>query len=224
MQTPMRQWDDTVITVRGDLVNASSWVKEPLPPIERVRTGGFGVYREPSFLDDVRDFAVWTWAEVPTWWWFGLSIALAISSYWAGSEWLPVIFGVLALIASVPIVGMIERVLTKCWPVMRWALIAALVGAMAYPFVVDVLAGKANGLFRKAVAAEQGIASVYAVGDKSQPGTTVACPGKRLDDGALTAAHKTLPCGSKVKVTNTKNGLSVVVTIIDRGPFVAGRI
>ena len=42
--------------------------------------------------------------------------------------------------------------------------------------------------------------------------------GKRYDKTALTAAHPTLPFGSKVKVTNEKNGKSVVVTINDRGP------
>ena len=41
---------------------------------------------------------------------------------------------------------------------------------------------------------------------------------------ALTAAHRTLPLGTKVKVTNKSNGNSVVVTINDRGPFVRGRI
>lgn len=40
----------------------------------------------------------------------------------------------------------------------------------------------------------------------------------------LTAAHKTLPFGSRVKVTNLNNGRSVVVRITDRGPFVAGRV
>ncbi len=40
----------------------------------------------------------------------------------------------------------------------------------------------------------------------------------------LTAAHKTLPLGARVKVTNKKNGKSVVVRIDDRGPYVAGRI
>jgi peptidoglycan lytic transglycosylase len=40
----------------------------------------------------------------------------------------------------------------------------------------------------------------------------------------LTAAHKTLPLGARVKVTNNKNGKSVVVRINDRGPYVTGRI
>ncbi|ACZ00286.1 septal ring lytic transglycosylase RlpA family protein [Thermomonospora curvata] len=47
--------------------------------------------------------------------------------------------------------------------------------------------------------------------------------GERFDPGALTAAHRTLPMNSKVKVTNLNNGKSVVVRINDRGPFVGGR-
>lgn len=41
---------------------------------------------------------------------------------------------------------------------------------------------------------------------------------------ALTAAHKTLPFGTKVKVTNKKNGKVVYVRINDRGPFIKGRV
>ena len=40
----------------------------------------------------------------------------------------------------------------------------------------------------------------------------------------MTAAHKTLPFGTKVRVTNQRNGQSVVVTINDRGPYVGGRV
>lgn len=47
--------------------------------------------------------------------------------------------------------------------------------------------------------------------------------GERFDQHALTAAHKTLPFGTKVRVTNPANGKSVVVRINDRGPFVGGR-
>ena len=63
--------------------------------------------------------------------------------------------------------------------------------------------------------AETGIASVYRYGP-------VACPGYRF--GGLTAAHKSLPCGTRVRVTNTRNGRSAIVTIVDRGPYVRGRI
>jgi rare lipoprotein A len=45
-----------------------------------------------------------------------------------------------------------------------------------------------------------------------------------FDQAALTAAHRSLPFGSKVKVTNLANGKSVEVEIIDRGPFVENRI
>ena len=72
------------------------------------------------------------------------------------------------------------------------------------------------------VGAEDCIASVYATGDSSQPGTKTAS-GIPLDDDALTAAHKSLPFGSKVKVTNKGNGHSVTITITDRGPYVEGR-
>lgn len=41
--------------------------------------------------------------------------------------------------------------------------------------------------------------------------------------GDMTTAHKTLPFGTKVKLTNVKNGKSVVVTVNDRGPFIRGR-
>ena len=43
--------------------------------------------------------------------------------------------------------------------------------------------------------------------------------GERFDKHAMTAAHRTLPLGTRVRVTNTKNGRSVDVRINDRGPF-----
>ena len=48
--------------------------------------------------------------------------------------------------------------------------------------------------------------------------------GERYNQNALTAAHRTLPFGTRVRVTNTANGDSVVVRINDRGPFVGGRV
>ena len=42
--------------------------------------------------------------------------------------------------------------------------------------------------------------------------------------GGLTAAHRTLPFGTRVRVTNQKTGRSVVVRINDRGPFIRGRV
>ncbi|HEV2425479.1 MAG TPA: septal ring lytic transglycosylase RlpA family protein [Terriglobia bacterium] len=48
--------------------------------------------------------------------------------------------------------------------------------------------------------------------------------GARFDPGQLTAAHRTLPLGTCVKVTNLRNGRSVVVKVTDRGPWVRGRL
>jgi rare lipoprotein A len=48
--------------------------------------------------------------------------------------------------------------------------------------------------------------------------------GERFNPGALTAAHRTLPLGTKLKVTNKANGKSVVVRINDRGPFIKKRL
>lgn len=48
--------------------------------------------------------------------------------------------------------------------------------------------------------------------------------GERFNPNAMTAAHKTLPMGTEVEVTNVENGKSVVVRINDRGPFVGGRV
>ena len=64
--------------------------------------------------------------------------------------------------------------------------------------------------------AEMGLASYY------QP-ETLACGGAVVPN-ALTAAHKSLPCGTVVKVTNTKNGHYAMVQINDRGPFIRGRV
>ena len=65
-----------------------------------------------------------------------------------------------------------------------------------------------------------GLASYYA--DKYQGKKTAS--GERFDQQANTAAHRTLPFGTRVKVTNVRNGKSVTVRINDRGPFVKGRI
>nr|WP_330084644.1 septal ring lytic transglycosylase RlpA family protein [Methylocystis iwaonis] len=60
-----------------------------------------------------------------------------------------------------------------------------------------------------------GKASYYKLGGRTASGGHV---------GAYTAAHRTLPFGSKVRVTNLVNNRSVVVTINDRGPFRGGRV
>jgi rare lipoprotein A len=65
-------------------------------------------------------------------------------------------------------------------------------------------------------APQTGIASVYS-------GETTA-NGEYARASALTAAHRTLPFGTRVEVTNTRTGRSVVVRINDRGPFIRGRV
>ena len=64
--------------------------------------------------------------------------------------------------------------------------------------------------------AQSGIASVYS-GGRTANGETARASG-------LTAAHRTLPFGTLVRVTNQRSGRSVVVRINDRGPFVSGRV
>ena len=66
--------------------------------------------------------------------------------------------------------------------------------------------------------AQSGVASVYAY----RGGRTAS--GERGMPSALTAAHRTLPFGTMVRVTDTRTRRSVVVRINDRGPFVRGRI
>lgn len=64
-----------------------------------------------------------------------------------------------------------------------------------------------------------GVASYYA--DYFHGRSTAS--GQRFDTRSLTAAHRTLRFGTRVKVTNKRNGRSVEVVINDRGPFVRGR-
>nr|WP_240610033.1 septal ring lytic transglycosylase RlpA family protein [Halomonas endophytica] len=67
---------------------------------------------------------------------------------------------------------------------------------------------------------EEGQASFYA--DRYQGRRTAS--GERFDQQALTAAHRTLPFGTEVRVTRLDNGREAVVRVNDRGPFVRGRI
>jgi rare lipoprotein A len=67
---------------------------------------------------------------------------------------------------------------------------------------------------------QKGVASYYS--DRFDGRRTAS--GERYENTAYTAAHKRLPLGTVVRVTNTRNGKSVDVTINDRGPYVRGRI
>ena len=69
-----------------------------------------------------------------------------------------------------------------------------------------------------AVMAQSGIASVYAyAGERT-------ASGERAHPSGFTAAHRSLPFGTRVRVTNKSNGRSIVVRINDRWPFVRGRV
>ena len=65
--------------------------------------------------------------------------------------------------------------------------------------------------------AQTGMASYYKSG-------RLTANGERFNPNGLTAAHRSLKFGTKVRVTNLRNGRSVIVRINDRGPFIRGRI
>src|SRR5215207_3274754 len=84
-------------------------------------------------------------------------------------------------------------------------------------FVVGALAFCSSA---EAKPLQHGIASCYGPGLHGRR----TANGEKFNTRALTAAHKSLPFGSRVRVTNERTGRSVVVRINDRGPFVAGRV
>jgi len=69
-----------------------------------------------------------------------------------------------------------------------------------------------------AASAQSGVASIYAYSGER------TASGERANPHGLTAAHRSLPFGTMVKVTSNRTGRSVVVRINDRGPFVRGRV
>lgn len=72
-------------------------------------------------------------------------------------------------------------------------------------------------LFASPVAAKQcGSASWYAL-------TSKTASGERMKPNGMTAAHRSYRFGTKLKVTNMKNGKTVIVRVNDRGPFIKGR-
>lgn len=72
----------------------------------------------------------------------------------------------------------------------------------------------------KAQANQTGMASYY--GPKFHGKRTAS--GERFNQNAMTAAHRTAPFGSQLRVTNVASGKSVIVRVNDRGPFIRGRI
>jgi rare lipoprotein A len=67
---------------------------------------------------------------------------------------------------------------------------------------------------------QEGVVSWYGARFHDRP----TASGELFDAAAMTMAHPTLPFGTRVKVTNLRNGRSVVVRVNDRGPFVGSRI
>jgi rare lipoprotein A len=69
----------------------------------------------------------------------------------------------------------------------------------------------------RSLAASHGMASFYRHGSRT-------ASGEKFNPGELTAAHRTLPFGTKVRVTDVATGKSVTVRVNDRGPFIDGRV
>jgi rare lipoprotein A len=89
----------------------------------------------------------------------------------------------------------------------------------------------AFGLAVAALCATAGLQSNEAAAAGSQCGKAswykmghTTASGEKMNAGALAAAHRSLPFGTKVRVENLKNGRSVVVRVNDRGPYSGGRV
>jgi rare lipoprotein A len=74
----------------------------------------------------------------------------------------------------------------------------------------------------QALALSCGPASFYGVGDGFAGRTTAN--GERMSPGAMTTAHRSLPFGTRLLVTNQSNGRQVTVRVNDRGPYAGGRV
>jgi rare lipoprotein A len=101
----------------------------------------------------------------------------------------------------------------------RWLLSLVGAGALLLPAAATqadlVRARQDEAAFRQV-----GVASWYGPGFHGRK----TASGERFDQNDLTAAHRKLPLGSEVKVTNLANGRSVTVAINDRGPYAKGRV
>lgn len=75
-------------------------------------------------------------------------------------------------------------------------------------------------LFSTTASAQVGMASWYGPGFHGR----LTASGQRYNQYAPTVAHRKLPFGTKIKVTNLRNGKSVIATVTDRGPYSGGRI
>jgi rare lipoprotein A len=89
---------------------------------------------------------------------------------------------------------------------------AALLATTFFPVINDAQAGSSH--------TQKGMASYYH--DRFHGRKTAS--GQRYNRNQYTAAHKTLPLGTKLEVTNTRTGRSIVVKVNDRGPYAKGRV
>jgi rare lipoprotein A len=99
---------------------------------------------------------------------------------------------------------------------------SSVIVASAFVLVIETAGAAALAAKKTAqskMPALSGLASVYAYKKRSR-----SASGEMLNFKSLVAAHRTLRFGTQVRVTNRKNGKSVVVRIIDRGPFIRGRV
>lgn len=87
---------------------------------------------------------------------------------------------------------------------------------VATPGVAEITSAIGRGI----VMAQEGVVSWYG----AQFHNRKTASGERFDSGALTMAHPSLPFGTVARVTNLRNGRSVVVRVNDRGPFIGRRI
>ncbi|MFN3348596.1 septal ring lytic transglycosylase RlpA family protein [Pseudorhodoplanes sp.] len=94
-------------------------------------------------------------------------------------------------------------------------MIGRTISGLLFGFAVATMPAQASNM--------NGIASVYGTKGDRYAGAKTAS-GERMNPGAMTAAHRSLPFGTMVRVTHKRNGRSVVVRINDRGPFIRGRV
>jgi rare lipoprotein A len=90
-----------------------------------------------------------------------------------------------------------------------------MLGAITFAITISV-----TSITTEALAAQRGVATWYGPGFAGRR----TASGERFNPQAMTAAHRTLPFGTRVTVTNERTGRSVVVRINDRGPFGHGRV
>ena len=106
--------------------------------------------------------------------------------------------------------------------------LTALVAALALPATAFATTSVTSSQpqpsvkFKQPIAQSIGQASFY--GNDPGEGGPLTANGETYNPGGLTAAHRSLPFGTRVRVTSANTGRSVVVRVNDRGPYVGGRI